>query len=63
MNPSPVTAMHTSESRHPGVGDYLAQTFLSKEQLRCILQIFINVSLVLLPLYASLKFRKDNERR
>lgn len=31
----------------------LQETFLSREQLNCIVQTFVNVSLILLPLYAS----------
>ena len=31
----------------------LATTILSKEQLKCIISIFVNISLVLLPMYAS----------
>jgi hypothetical protein len=31
----------------------LAETFLSREQLLCIVTTFVNISLILLPLYAS----------
>ena len=31
----------------------MREAMLSKEQLKCIISIFVNVALVLLPMYAS----------
>ena len=42
--------------------DKLAHLRFSKEQLRCILSIFVNISLTLLPIYAS-DFPPEDRRK
>ena len=46
-----------------GQDDKLSEYMLTKDQLKCILTVFTNVSLLLLPMYASFKLRRDNEKR
>ena len=36
----------------PTLESHLAETFIAPQQLRCIVSIFVNLALVLLPLYA-----------
>ena len=37
----------------PTLESHLAETFISPQQLKCIVSIFVNLALVLLPLYAA----------
>ena len=41
------------KNQEEGQGDRMRESMLSKEQLKCIISIFVNVALVLLPMYAS----------
>ena len=36
----------------PTLESHLAETYISPQQLKCIVSIFVNLALVLLPLYA-----------
>lgn len=58
INPSPISIKDRKKfSERPqerlSRDDQLHDTNLNKDQLRCIISIFVNISLVLLPMYAS----------